>query len=112
VVANINQIIREELEVILNLKGHVFLGCKLSDDNLASEVTLLGRLEGKQQLAFQLVRERGETDAAQLQLEFGEQEGVKQTAWNNRLAALAASGIVVEANQGKTKRYRPLLEGV
>jgi len=40
--------------------------------------------------------------------EHGESEGVKQTAWNNRLAALAGLGLVVELSQGRAKRYRPL----
>jgi hypothetical protein len=44
--------------------------------------------------------------------EHGESEGVKQTAWNNRLVALAAMGLVVELSEGRAKRYRPLfMEG-
>jgi hypothetical protein len=31
-----------------------------------------------------------------------------QTAWNNRLSALATLGLVVELSQGRAKRYRPL----
>jgi len=44
--------------------------------------------------------------------EYGEREGVKQTAWNNRLVSLAALGLIVEITQGRAKRYKPLFEGV
>jgi hypothetical protein len=112
VVANTNEKTREELLILLDLKGDALLSCDLDKDERDANVQLLGRLEGKQQLAFELVEERGETDATQLQIEFGESEGVKQTAWNNRLAALAASGLIVETSQGRAKKYRPLLRGV
>ncbi len=69
----------------------------------------LGDLDPKQRVTFDLVCERGETDAAELMRQYG---GTKtQTAWNNRLAALAALGLVVEMSQGRAKRYKPLLQG-
>ena len=40
--------------------------------------------------------------------DYGKRKGVQQTAWNNRLAALAAVGLVVEVSAGRTKRYKPL----
>ena len=40
--------------------------------------------------------------------EHGQGEKVKQTAWNNRLAALANLGLILELNQGRAKRYRTL----
>jgi hypothetical protein len=39
---------------------------------------------------------------------YGESEGVQQTAWNNRLAGLANLGLIVELSQGRARRYRPL----
>ena len=39
-------------------------------------------------------------------------EKVGHTAWNNRLAALAGKGVVVETQHGRAKRYRPLLPGM
>ncbi len=72
----------------------------------------LGELDPKQRLTFDLVHERGETDAGALMRDFGESEGVKHTtAWNNRLASLAALGLIIEQSQGRSKRYRPLFEG-
>lgn len=107
--ANANDQVRDELRMLLELQGGAILACALDKTDTASNVQLIGRLEGKQNLAFGLVRERGETDATQLQNEFGESEGVKQTAWNNRLAALAAAGLVIETSQGRAKRYRSLI---
>lgn len=107
-VANANAQIREELKMLLELQTDALLICDLDNAGRASNVQLLGRLEGKQYQAYELVRERVETDATQLQSEFGEREGVKQTAWNNRLSALAASGLVIETSQGRGKRYRAI----
>jgi len=73
-----------------------------------SDPVLLGNLDPKQQLAFDLVNQRGETDATELMRDFG--EGLKSaTGWNNRLASLAALGVVIEVSQGRSKRYRPVL---
>lgn len=108
VVANANAQVCEEMKMLLDLQGDALLVCDLDNEGRASNVQLLGRLEGKQYQAFELVRERVETDATQLQIEFGEREGVKQTAWNNRLSALAASGLVIETSQGRSKRYRAI----
>ena len=53
------------------------------------------------------------TDAAELMREYGAGETVGPTAWNNRLAALVGLGLVIEdVSSGRTKRYRPLLQGV
>lgn len=112
VIANANDAVRDELLELAKFCGGTLMTCTLANDGQVSEATLIGHLDPKQQVTFDLVRERGETDAAELMRNYGEKEGVKQTAWNNRLAALAALGLVVEISQGRTKRYRPLLEGV
>ncbi len=54
----------------------------------------------------------GETDAGELSRGDGAREGLKPaTASINRLAALAALGLIVELSQGRAKRYRPLFGG-
>ena len=88
---------------------------RLREDGTILEPKLIGDLDPKQQLTFDLVRERGETDAVELMREHGakEQEPVGSTAWNNRLSSLVALGLVIEEiSSGRTKRYRPLLHGV
>jgi hypothetical protein len=110
VVANANELIEDELKVLLGSRGDGLLVCGLDRNGKASRSRLLGDLEAKQKATFDLVQ-RGETDAAQLMKEQGEAEGVKQTAFNNRLAALAGLGLIKEVTEGRAKRYRPLLAG-
>jgi len=107
VVANANPLVTEELQALVAARGDVLLLCTLKDD-VPSRPRLVGDLDPKQKFTFDLVRKRGETDAAELMRQYGESEGVKQTAWNNRLSALASLGLVVETSQGRAKRYRPL----
>lgn len=111
VVANANDAIQEELEELAHSKGEVLLACTLDASGTVAASKTLGRLEPKQQMVFDLIHERGESDASELHRDFGEAEGIKQTAWNNRLSALAASGLLVEVNRGRSKRYRPILVG-
>lgn len=111
IIANANAAVIEELNVLLDPRGDVLMLCALNEDGEAQEPQLLGRLDPKQRFTFDLVHERGETDASELMQEHGDKEGVKQTAWNNRLAALAGLGLIVELSQGRNKRYRPLLAG-
>jgi len=74
-------------------------------------MTLLetGKLDPKQRLTFELVHERGETDASELMRAYGDREHLRHTtAWNNRLAALVGRGLLMEITQGRAKRYRPI----
>lgn len=112
VLANLNDVIREELEDLLQGRGDAILSGVADDQGRISDMAPLGRLDPKQQRLFDLILERRELDASQLQREFGDAEGVKQTAWNNRLSALAMSGLVVELSEGRSKRYKPMFEGV
>ena len=107
-IANANDVVAEELAVLLTPHGDVLMLCLLDDNGQPHQPRLAGDLDPKQRVTFDLVRQRGETDAAELMREHGESEGVKQTAWNNRLASLADLGLVVELSQGRAKRYRPL----
>ena len=111
VLANLNAVIREELEDLLQARGDAILSSEADDQGRFSKMTPLGKLDAKQQRLFELIGERREMDAAQLQREFGDAEGVKQTAWNNRLSALAMAGLVIELSEGRSKRYIPMFEG-
>ena len=112
VIANASDEVREELEEMLRPRGDVLMTCSLDHTGRVLQPALIGDLDPKQKLTFDLVCERGETDAGALMKEYGESEGVKQTAWNNRLVSLAALGLVVEITQGRSKRYKPLFAGV
>jgi hypothetical protein len=113
VVANANEAVREDLAELVKSRGGVLLTCELDQDGRVTGPRVIGDLDPKQQLTFDLVIKRGETDAAELMREHGAGETVGPTAWNNRLAALVGLGLVIEdVSSGRTKRYRPLLQGV
>jgi hypothetical protein len=111
VIANANDLVEEELKVLVTSDGDVLMLCTLDENNHPHEPRLLGKLDPKQRLTFDLVQQRQETDAAELMRVHGKNEGVQQTAWNNRLSALASLGVVIELSEGRAKRYRPLLAG-
>jgi DNA-binding transcriptional ArsR family regulator len=113
VFANLSDAVRDELLELARAWGDVFIACELAADGGVSRVHLLGELEAKQRLTFDLVKQHGETDAGELMREYGERENTRHaTAWNNRLSALTALGLVIEMRQGRLKRYRPVFEGV
>jgi hypothetical protein len=112
VVANANADVREELEDLLSRRGGVLMACAVKDGEVI-ETNLIGELDPKQRLTFDLVQQRRETDAGELMRDFADTDRVKSsTAWNNRLASLAALGIVAEISQGRSKRYKPIFDGV
>jgi hypothetical protein len=112
VVANPNVDVREELEDLLSRRGGVLMAC-VTKDGAVVEAALIGELDPKQRLTFELVQQRRETDAGELMRDHADTERVKSpTAWNNRLANLASLGLVAEISQGRSKRYKPIFEGV
>ena len=111
VVANANDSVTEELSVLVAQRDVLML-CTLDVKGRPRSPRLLGDLEPKQRIAFDLVQERGETDAGELMRSSQDTENVGQTAWNNRLSALSRLGLLMEMSNGRAKRYRPLpLEG-
>lgn len=111
VAANLAAAVREEFETWLVETGDIFVVCDLAVEDSPSNVTMLGVIDGKQRVALRGVIELGETDVAGLASYIGEQ--VAPTAWNNRLGALVAKGLIVEVTYGgRNKRYRPILEGL
>lgn len=111
VVANANDLVLEELFTVANARNDVILACDLDDHDAASNIHLIGQLDPKQQLTFDLVQELKDTDANRLMERYGEAEQTKSvTAWNNRLASLASKGIIREFTRGRAKSYRPVLE--
>lgn len=111
VVANANDSVTEELSVLLAHRDVLML-CTLDENGQPRSPHLLGDLEPKQRITFDLVRELGEADAGELMRSSQDRDDVGQTAWNNRLAALSRLGLLMEMSNGRAKRYRPLpLEG-
>ncbi len=106
VIANAGELVKDELQVLVRSLGQAIAACSLSKRGQVSGIGLIGELEPKQRLTFDLIEERQETDAAALMRE--QNEAIGQTAWNNRLSTLADLGLVIELSQGRSKRYRRL----
>jgi hypothetical protein len=110
VAANLADKVREEIEETLRRSGDAFLTCAADASGHITDVQLVGRLDEKLLETLKLVTRKGETTAATLHDESRTVDTVGATAWNNRLASLAAKSLVVEIVQGRTKKYRPVLE--
>lgn len=108
IVANANDKVLEELELLARADSDVLVTCDLQGDE-PSNGRVLGPLEAKQQMTLDTVRSEGEADAVLLSKKHRDQK-VKSTAWNNRLSWLANKGVLLEIRKGRLKRYRTVLE--
>lgn len=108
VVANANDAVAEELSILLGPQRDVLMLCSLDEDGRPGSPRLVGDLEPKQRITFDLVKKLGETDAGELMRTANGTEDVGQTAWNNRLASLSRLGLLMELSHGRAKRYKPL----
>ena len=103
VFANLSQHVLDELSVYLSTASDAALVCTIENDQVR-DVRLIGRLDEKQQIAFDLIRKHRQSTAVALSRLSKEKVG--PTTWNNRLAALAAKGLIIESNAGRTKHFR------
>ncbi|MEQ8694884.1 MAG: hypothetical protein RIC85_06210 [Gammaproteobacteria bacterium] len=112
VVANLNDRVAEELDDLLSRAADALLACSLSSDGLLSDARLLGVLEPKLKVTFELVTKKGEATATELHAAAAaaDENAVGPTAWNNRLSALVAKSLLIEVPQGRAKTYTPIVE--
>ncbi|ANL49617.1 hypothetical protein AMC87_PB00293 (plasmid) [Rhizobium phaseoli] len=111
VAANANEAVYDELLMVAHARGDAILGCQIDEQEEVFEPHVIGQLDPKQQLTFDLVAELKRADATGLMERYGAAEQTKgATAWNNRLAGLAARGLIFEYSRGRAKYYRPVLE--
>jgi hypothetical protein len=110
IVANPTPAVVEELEHLLNARNDALWCCWIDAEDRITSYHVLGELDPAQRQTFDKVRELGGSTAPQLADRFPDL-GIGTTAWNNRLSGLAAKGLLVETRQGKTKTFRPVLEG-
>ena len=108
VVANASPLVAEELAALIEPHGDVLMLCSLDEEGRPYSPILVGDLDPKQRIAFDLVNELGETDAGELMRRSTGTDDVRKTAWNNRLASLSRLGVLMELSRGRSKRYRPL----
>jgi hypothetical protein len=109
VAANLSPEIKEELAAFLRDCGDAM---PVSDFLGTGTAEVIGQLDGKQLATLRAALNTSETDASALAERFAGAENIGTTAWNNRLAALAAKGLLIETSAGRAKRYRPVLENL
>jgi hypothetical protein len=109
IVANAKLTVVEELGVIAGARGENLLVATISSDGKVENQRIIGQLDPKQASTFERVNRLGRTTAGDMNRMFGEADGVSApTVWNNRLASLAAAGLILEFAQGRSKFYQPL----
>ncbi len=111
IVANANEQVLEELDALLAERADSMVSCIASGENFTG-ARVLGRLDPKLRRTLEAIIEAGEADAGELKEAFAKTEDIGTTGWNNRLAALAAKGVIMEIKFGRGKRYRPVVEGL
>jgi hypothetical protein len=111
VVGNLSEKVSEELNDLLARAKDAMIACNLSPTGEISEPVLLGALEAKLNETFRMLKEKGSASATDLHGE-AEGEDIGPTAWNNRLNMLASKSLVMEVQEGRTKKYKPLLEAI
>lgn len=113
VLANINESIEDEIQVLMDARNDAIIACILTSDGGVTDIRLIGNLDPKQAITFELVINLNGADASSLMKKFGaEEKTISTTAWNNRLASLVQRGLLREFTNGRSKFYRPLLEEV
>jgi len=110
VVANPNAAVLEELRDMLTEKREAMVICQVDARGRLSGARVAGPLEEKQRFTLDAVLKLREADAAELFKRYERLDSIGVNGWNNRLAALAAKGILRERRSGRTKRYRPVVE--
>jgi hypothetical protein len=107
VIANAAPSVLEEIDFLVKHLGDTFWCCNLDLNGTVSDAKLLGTLDPAQYITFQLLIQLGSASARDLAKHEPE---IGITAWNNRLASLAAKGLLIESRHGKTKIFAPVLE--
>ena len=111
VLANINDSIEDDVRVLMDARNDAIITCNFESGGAVSNIRLIGNLDPKQAMTFNLVSQLNGADASSLMERFGKEEKTTSTtAWNNRLAGLVQRGLLREFTYGRSKFYRPLLE--
>lgn len=109
IITNANVEVRDEFYELVQARGDALPVCNLDGEAKRTSCEIIGELDPKQRLTYDLVTERGETDAGELWRSNSAAEGLASpTAWNNRLSSLASLGLLIEHSQGRAKRYRSI----
>lgn len=108
VIANASPAVIEELEFFLEARNDAMWSCSLDGHGEATDRRILGQLDPVQKKTFDLVTLHGYASAPELATGSPD-EKIGTTAWNNRLSALVAKGLLIEERRGKVKVFKSLL---
>lgn len=111
VVANANANIEEELSTYLRGRNDAIWACSADANGRAADPRILGELDAAQISTIQLIGKYHPISAPEL-AKLRPDDKIGTTAWNNRLATLAAKGMLKEVRHGKTKLFSPVMEAV
>lgn len=111
VVANANPTIEEELATYLRGRNDAIWSCSIDADGRAVNPHILGELDTTQLNTIQLIGKHHPVSAPEL-AKLRPDDNVGPTAWNNRLATLAAKGMLKEVRHGKIKLFSPVMEAI
>lgn len=112
ILANANKATLEEAEFFTESAADILVFATLTKSGELISPFVLGKLDAKQAETLSALAKLKEADAGQLLETYPEKPAVSSAAWSNRLATLAAKGIVMERVEGRVKKYRPILEGI
>lgn len=110
VFANLKPAVGDSLADFLTAMRDAVFVCDLDSSGNLTGARVVGQLDAKQNLTFEAVEQLGTTTATELAEKHQGPDHVGVTAWNNRLAALAAKGLLMESRQGRSKAYTLTLE--
>ena len=109
IVANAGSDIIDEIFELVQPRGDVIMTCNIGADGEILRSRHVGKLDPMQKLTFDLVSTQGTTTAAKLRE--SQDEDIKTTAWNNRLASLSNLGLIIEQAKGRAKTYSSISSG-
>ena len=108
VVANPSEAVVEELDFLLKHRKDALWICQLDTAGQVSQASIIGELDLGHRTTFDMVASLRAASAPDLA---NRGDGtIGPTAWNNRLAYLAARGLLIERRAGKSKTFTPVLE--
>lgn len=108
IVCNVREDSLEELEIALKNRGMAILVAKKEADCL-SELKLIGVIDDAHKETFDLINSYGEVGAGDL-VSAKKKESVGLTGWSNRLSTLYHMRLIRRSKQGRSFRYKPVIE--
>lgn len=105
VVANLEDAVREEFNLLLEQRREAMLGCRVNALGVITDPEILGELEAGLEATLDVVRKSGAVTPAEIL----RGANMKGPALSNRLATLVRLGLLEAISEGKRRAYRFVL---